>query len=310
MLATCQSKAVPKVANLSKLFHAISAQDWTAAHELALGLADAEAARGNHSAASQLRGALKPNGHRNGSQSGGVALPANASAIGILSQLPSQGGISQVSLRANQREQISALLKEWRERGKLRTHGLRRRSKILFCGPPGCGKSMAARALAHEASLPAYVVQLDAVVGAFLGQTALRIRELFRFAETVPSVLLLDEIDALGRERGNAMDVGELDRVVISVMQQLEHTEPVGFLIATSNLASRLDPALIRRFDLVLEFSAPNQSERSKFATQRAKAYQVSLTKSLKQELARAKAYADIERIVSDEKRRRLLNGG
>ena len=74
MLAFCPSKAVPKVTDLSKLFHAISAQDWTAAHELALKMADAEAARGNHSASSQLRGALKPNGHRNGSHGDGVAI--------------------------------------------------------------------------------------------------------------------------------------------------------------------------------------------------------------------------------------------
>ena len=302
------SQPVPKVTDLTKLFHAISAQDWTAAHQLALGMAEAEAARGNHSAASQLRGALKPNGHRNGKHLSEAATTPNA--IGILSQVPSLGGLEQVSLRTQQREQLSALLKEWRERSKLQKHGLRRRSKILFHGPPGCGKSMAARALAHEVSLPAYIVQLDAVVGAFLGQTALRVRELFRFAETVPSVLLLDEIDALGRERGNAMDVGEVDRVVISVMQQLEHTEPVGFLVATSNLAGKLDPALFRRFDLVLEFSAPNQSERARFAVERAKTYQVTLTKVVKGELAKAKAYADVERIVSDEKRRRLLNGG
>jgi SpoVK/Ycf46/Vps4 family AAA+-type ATPase len=300
---------VSKVADLSKLFHAISAQDWTAANELALKVADAEAARGNHAAASRLRGALKPNGHRNGAEGNGG--PANVSAaMGILSQLAPTGGLQSVTLRPQQREQLDALVKEWKQRETLAKHGLRRRCKVLFHGPPGCGKSLAARALAHEASLPAYVVQLDAVIGAFLGQTALRVRDLFRFAEAVPSVLLLDEVDALGRARGNAMDVGELDRVVISVMQQLEHTEPIGFLVATSNLAGRLDAALVRRFDLVLEFTAPTLAERNKFAAERAKAQHVTLSKSLKAEVAKVKAYADIERIVNDEKRRKLLNGG
>jgi SpoVK/Ycf46/Vps4 family AAA+-type ATPase len=300
---------VSKVSDLSKLFHAISAQDWAAANDLALRLADAEAGRGNHAAASRLRGALKPNGHRNVADGSGGTGELSA-AMGILLQLGPTGGLDAVSLRPQHREQLDALVQEWKKRATLAKHGLRRRSKILFHGPPGCGKSMAARALAHEASLPAFVVQLDAVVGAFLGQTALRVRELFRFAEVVPSVLLLDEVDALGRERGNAMDVGELDRVVISVMQQLEHTEPVGFLVASSNLPGRLDPALIRRFDLVLEFPAPTQAERVRFAAQRAKAHQVTLGKSLKGELAKAKAFADVERMVSDEKRRKLLNGG
>jgi SpoVK/Ycf46/Vps4 family AAA+-type ATPase len=309
MLRPTETGSVSKVSDLSKLFHAISAQDWAAANELASRLADAEAARGNHAAASRLRGALKPNGHRNGADGNGGAGELSA-AMGILSQLGPTGGLDAVSLRPQQREQLDALVQEWKKRVTLAKHGLRRRSKILFHGPPGCGKSMAARALAHEASLPAFVVQLDAVVGAFLGQTALRVRELFRFAEVVPSVLLLDEVDALGRERGNAMDVGELDRVVISVMQQLEHTEPVGFLVASSNLPGRLDPALIRRFDLVLELPAPTQAERTRFAAQRAKAHHVTLGKTLKGELARAKAFADVERMVSDEKRRKLLSGG
>jgi hypothetical protein len=233
---------VAKLTELSKLFHAISAHDWRVAQELALEVAESEAARGNHAAATRLRGALRPNRPRNEAPSSGpIVDPANA--VGLLTELPPRPGLDSVSLRPRQRTELDALLKEWRLRDKLQHHGVRRRSKILFYGPPGCGKSMAARALAHEAALPAYVVQLDAVMGALLGQTALRIRELFRFAEAARSVLLLDEVDALGRERGNAMDVGELDRVVISVMQQLEHTEPAGFLIATSNLPNHLDPA-------------------------------------------------------------------
>jgi len=300
---------MPKSSTLSKLFRAISAQDWAAARELALRVADDEAARGNHLAAARLRGSLKPNGHRE-TMAGNGGAPTETSALGILSPLPAIGGLNAVTLRPVHRTQLEELVKEWRRRATLQKHGLRRRSKLLFHGPPGCGKSMTARALAHEIALPAYVVQLDAVVGALLGQTALRVRELFRFAETVPSVLLLDEIDALGRERGNAMDVGELDRVVISVMQQLEHTEPAGWLVATSNLAGRLDPALVRRFDLVLEFAAPSTAERVKFAAARAKVYNVVLSKTLKGKVAKAKAFADIERIVGDEKRRKLLNGG
>ncbi|MBN1605990.1 MAG: AAA family ATPase [Polyangiaceae bacterium] len=298
-----------KLAELSKLFHAISARDWRVAQELALEVAEAEATRGNHAAATRLRGALKPNGTRNGAPNNGPTVEA-AGAVGILTELPPLRGLGSVSLRQRQRAELQTLLKEWRLRDRLQQHGVRRRSKILFYGPPGCGKSMAARAIAHEASLPAYVVQLDAVMGAFLGQTALRVRELFRFAEAAPSVLLLDEVDALGRERGNAMDVGELDRVVISVMQHLEHSEPAGFLIATSNLPSHLDPALVRRFDLKLEFPAPTKAERTRFGTEIARAHGVTLTQRLKAEFDGARAFADIERLVSDEKRRKLLNGG
>jgi SpoVK/Ycf46/Vps4 family AAA+-type ATPase len=72
------------------------------------------------------------------------------------------------------------------------------------------------------------VVRFDGVVGSYLGQTAARLRELFRYAEAVPSVLVLDEIDALAQRRGNPRDVGELDRVVVSLLQELEHSMPQG----------------------------------------------------------------------------------
>src|SRR5208283_5165649 len=120
-------------------------------------------------------------------------------------------------------------------------------NKILLHGPPGCGKSLTARAIGHELSLPVYTLRFNAIVGAFLGQTAQRLRQLFEFASTTSCVLLIDEIDALGKRRGNPMDVGELDRIVISLLQELEHSEPKGLLIAASNLARSLDEALWRR---------------------------------------------------------------
>ena len=117
---------------------------------------------------------------------------------------------------------MQTVIKEMRHAAALRSKGIRRRSKMIFTGPPGCGKSLTGQAIANELRMPLYVVRFDAVIGAYLGQTAAHLRELFRFAAENACVLLFDEIDALGKRRGNPLDVGELDRIVISLMQELE----------------------------------------------------------------------------------------
>jgi SpoVK/Ycf46/Vps4 family AAA+-type ATPase len=152
-----------------------------------------------------------------------------------------------------------------------------------------------------------YVVRFDSIVGAYLGQTALHLRQVFRFAETTPCVLLIDEIDALGKRRGSPFDVGELDRVVIALLQELEHSHPAGLLVATSNIGQQLDDALWRRFDLVLEFPPPSRAEVLSFITQQANARQLSLPKRLRETMARRRTYADAQRAIDAEERRRIL---
>jgi SpoVK/Ycf46/Vps4 family AAA+-type ATPase len=214
-----------------------------------------------------------------------------------------------VRLRPSTRAALSDLIAEWVHRRELAARKIERRTKLLFHGPPGCGKSVTARALGLELRLPVYVVRFDAVVGAYLGQTALHLRQLFRFAETTPSVILIDEIDALGKRRGSPLDVGELDRVVIALLQELEHSKPAGLLIATSNLAKQLDDALWRRFDLVVDFPRPTARDLLAFSADVARSKGLKLSTQLRAALARTKTFADAERAVEAEERRQVLKG-
>jgi SpoVK/Ycf46/Vps4 family AAA+-type ATPase len=158
-------------------------------------------------------------------------------------------------------------------------------------------------------SLPIMVVRFDGVVGSYLGQTAARLRELFRYVEAVPSVLVLDEIDALAQRRGNPRDVGELDRVVISLLQELEHSVPQGLVVASSNLPRALDDALWRRFDLVLDFPVPSAKQILAFARKRLSALgDGGSVRNLATVLRRVRSYADADRVVIDMHRRRILN--
>ena len=297
---------------LAKLFEAISARDWNSAGEIARDVASAEERIGHHAAAQRLRGALSPNGrHPLGDPdlaSPGTHEPRISFLSDALTPISPDRSFDEIRLRPGAKEALQEITAEWAGRDKLRARGLERRTKLLFHGPPGCGKSVTAGAIGRKLGLPVYVVRFDAIVGAYLGQTALHLRQLFRFAETTPSVVLVDEVDALGKRRGSPLDVGELDRVVIALLQELEHSRPAGLLIATSNLARQLDDALWRRFDLVLEFPRPSATELRSFARQRAGARQVNLTRGVRASLAASRTYADVERCLAAEERRTALD--
>ncbi len=208
------------------------------------------------------------------------------------------------------RRLLESAVGEWQKRATLHQRRLEPRSKLFFYGVPGCGKSLTARALAHELGIPIYLVRFDAIIGAYLGQTAIHLRQLFHFAESTPCILLLDELDALGKQRGNPLDVGELDRIVIALMQELEHSRPQGLIIGTSNLPKHLDDALWRRFDVALEFRAPAKAALSAFAKRVAATHQIPLKPDVLKKAINAKTFADGESVVVAEARRLALLEG
>lgn len=226
-----------------------------------------------------------------------------------MTPLPPSGVLDDVTLPSKTRELLGEVLREQRNKSRLLAHGLCPRSRLFFHGPPGCGKTLTARALGAELRLPVFVVRFDALVGSYLGQTSLRIREVFRFAEMNPSVVLIDEIDAVGKRRGKSTDIGELDRVVISLMQQLDLSRPAGVLVATSNIPDELDIALLRRFDLSVEFPAPSAAEVLTFSKREASKRGIQLINGVRHELASAKTFADAEQILQGEQRRAILKG-
>lgn len=295
-----------KISDLSNLFHALSAEDWRGARAAAENIASAEERAGHHGAATRLRGALSSTGPRAESESGAVSIPALVGTPEILSRLP-EASLDDVELTKSARSLIDEILTEHRYRSRLLAHDLRPRARLFFFGPPGCGKTLTARALGTSLGVPTFVVRFDALVGSYLGQTSIRLREVFRFAESQPSVIVIDEIDAVGRQRGRTADVGEMDRIVISLMQQLELVQPAAMLIAASNLAEHLDPALLRRFDLALEFPQPSRAQLAAFAQHQAKARNLKLGKTVQAAVSKAETFADVEKLIESEHRRTLL---
>lgn len=300
---------MPKVRELSKLFQAVSQSDFSTAEEIAKQMAILEEKKGHYSAAELLRGSLNRTGIKGHRASDPVILsPSNGSFLdAAITRGRAQTTLEEVMLRRNARVALNTLIAELQHARYLSSKGIRRRSKILFVGPPGCGKSVTAQAVANKIGLPLYIVRFDSVIGAYLGQTATHLRELFRFATTHACVLLFDEIDALGKQRGNPLDVGELDRIVIALMQELEFLETSGIVIATSNLPQNLDRALWRRFDLVLHFPKPSRTELVEYSRKIARRFDLSNLRVPAEVRRSCTTYAEAEKAVEAEARRIAL---
>jgi hypothetical protein len=155
-------------------------------------------------------------------------------------------------------QEVAAEVRGWPQ---LDRHGLPRRQRFLFQGPPGCGKTSAAEALAAELGRPFVIVRLDAVVSSYLGETASNLRRVLEYADQAPFVVLFDEFDALGRTRDDAADHGEMKRVVTAFLQMIDKYQGPSVIIAASNHPALLDAALWRRFDEVLTFAMPSVHE-------------------------------------------------
>lgn len=156
------------------------------------------------------------------------------------------------------KKQLEQVLLE-REKSELLTrHGLMPTKSLIFSGPPGVGKTMTAQWLSQKLGLPLYTLDLTTVMSSFLGRTGSNLRSVIDFAKSRPSILLLDEIDAIAKKRTDESDVGELKRLVTVMLQELEDWPSSGLLVAATNHPELVDPALWRRFDLEVIFQLPD----------------------------------------------------
>lgn len=159
-------------------------------------------------------------------------------------------------------KRIDRIIHEYRQQHKLRNYGLSHRRKILLIGPPGTGKTMTARVLAHELHLSLHTVQVDKMVTKFMGETSAKLRQIFDVIQERPGAYLFDEFDAIGGERSLDNDVGEMRRVLNAFLQFIEQDKSDSLIVAATNSPKILDRALFRRFDDILYYELPNETDR------------------------------------------------
>lgn len=156
---------------------------------------------------------------------------------------------------------ISRILEEYKKRDILLKNGLKNRSKILLEGNPGTGKTMTASVLAYELNLPLYNIQTERLISKYMGETSSKLKKVFDQIKTYRGVYFFDEFDAIGADRTNDNDVGEMRRILNSFLQYIEEDDSSSIIIAATNNPKMLDKALFRRFDDVLEYRIPDKKQ-------------------------------------------------
>jgi SpoVK/Ycf46/Vps4 family AAA+-type ATPase len=218
--------------------------------------------------------------------------------------------LEDLQLPKEREELLAELQLELRKEDFLVRNGVAPRRTLLFTGPPGCGKSATAEALASELGREFAIVNLSTVVSSFLGDTAKNLSSIFEAAASEPWVVLFDEFDAIGKERAERTDHGELKRVVTAFLQQLDNFCGPSILVAATNHPALVDLAVWRRFSIVLEFEPPSVHELR--ALVRLKLRSIKRETGFNFEAAasacKGLTQADVTRVVQDAYRSHLLH--
>ncbi len=156
---------------------------------------------------------------------------------------------------------IKEVISEHHRVDLLRSYSLEPRHRLLFVGPPGNGKTSLAEALAESLMVPLLRVRYDGIVGAYLGETAVRLRRLLDAARTRKCVLFFDEVETIAKERGDTHDTGEIKRVVSSLLLQIDDLPSHVIVIGATNHPELLDKAVWRRFQVRVELPKPTRAQ-------------------------------------------------
>lgn len=170
---------------------------------------------------------------------------------------PTENNIEVILSKSNL-DKLNSFILSYKNADKLTSMGIDMPNTLMLYGPPGCGKTKSAYLIARELHLPLIIARLDSIISSYLGTTAKNIRTLFEFTQKTPCVLFLDEFDAIAKARDDNNELGELKRVVNSLIQNIDSMSNDSLLLAATNHDKLLDSAVWRRFDYKLEIELPD----------------------------------------------------
>jgi AAA+ superfamily predicted ATPase len=283
-------------------------------YAIALQVAAAEARRGHESLAAEIK-KLVDQAKQNKSQPKTVpsifhVAQPQGEAADLLEHSDPGWKVSDLILPTSLANRIWRILEEQQNLSRLKEHGLRPRQRLLFTGPPGCGKTMTAAALANELSLPLFVVRLDSLITRYLGDSLSKLRIIFETVNRTRAVYLFDEFDSIGYTRDFTGDVGEMRRLLNGFLVFIEKLSSNSLVIAATNHGDRLDKALYRRFDDLIEFGLPDpdriwETIQTRFSGLPAKGINTGRAKILK--AASGLSFSEITRACEEAVKEMLL---
>ena len=239
-------------------------------------------------------------------------IPVDAESRTVLADViyPHENKFDVVLSKCN-KEKLKSFILNYKNADKLNELGIGVSNTLLLYGPPGCGKTKCAYLIARELNLPLIIARLDSLISSYLGTTAKNIRTLFEFAQKMPCVLFLDEFDAIAKARDDSNELGELKRVVNSLLQNVDSMSEDSLLLAATNHEKLLDTAVWRRFDYKLEVELPDVETIENMLDLFTNGV-IVFNKKEKKELANifeGLSGADIEEIIKKAIRNAIVNG-
>jgi SpoVK/Ycf46/Vps4 family AAA+-type ATPase len=299
-------------AQIKAMLQSHGAGDSERFYAVALQVAAAEARRGHDRLAKEIQELVESARQKKVSQRASIvpfSAPAGE-ATDLLEEVATSCRISDLILSQPLRDRVSRILEEQRNFSQLKEHGLRPRQRLLFTGPPGCGKTMTASALAAELSLPLFVVRLDGLITRYLGESLSKLRIVFEAVNRSRAVYLFDEFDSIGYTREATNDVGEMRRLLNSFLTFIEKLNSNSLVIAATNHGSRLDKALYRRFDDLIEFGLPGDAAIwTTIKARMAGVQTASLSQSKLLPAAKGLSFAEITRACEEAVKEMLIGG-
>ena len=293
---------------LISLVRAVSSDDKTRTRAAVEAIIAEERAKRHNILADRLTEAMSANGYR----------PASAMFVGqnslkhreFLVEMTPRRRIEDLVLSDLNRQACYELIEEQHRGGVLRAHSLEPRHRVLLVGPPGNGKTSLAEAIAQTLAVPFFVVRYESMIGSFLGETASRLKKVFDYARTTPCVLFFDEFDAVGKERGDIHETGEIKRVVTSLLMQVDDLPSYTVVMAATNHPELLDRATWRRFQLRLTLNPPTRKELATYIDRFGKTFDEPMGRTAETIAKRlgAISYAEVEEFCRDVRRRYILS--
>lgn len=267
-----------------------------------------ERGRQHHVVAKQLEQYLAGQGSP---ASAGSTRPISPTPEALVDEIHPERTLADLVLPSEVHQACTEVVEEQHRSELLRSHGLEPRHAVLLLGPPGNGKTSLAEAIGGELAVPVLRVRYDAVVGSFLGETATRLGRVFDHARTRQCVLFFDEFDAVGKERGDEHETGEIKRVVNSLLMQIDSLPSYVVVVAASNHPELLDRAVWRRFQIRAQLPPPGPADVTRWIRRFEERSGLELhlgDKSLSSQL-KGVSYAELEEFCMDIHRRVVLAG-